>query len=107
MRGGGYWLALCSLELLGVTTEKGEGRSVTQSLWAAMTKIPQTGWLKRENFLSDSSHNPGSWESKIKAPIDPASGERVKALLLVHRWCLLTVSSHEKGKEGGGERGFS
>lgn len=65
------------------------------------------GWLKQENFLSDSSHNPRSWESKIKAPVDPASGERVKALLLFHRWRLLTVSSHEKGKEGGRERGFS
>lgn len=80
---------------------------MSKSLWAAMTKIPQTGWLKRENFLSDSSHNPGSWESKIKAPTDAASGERVKALLPLHRWHLLTVSSHEKGKEGGRERGFS
>ena len=68
VRAGGYRLALCSQELLRVTTEKGDGRRVAQSLWAAMTKIPQTGWLKRENFLSDSSHNPGSWESRIKAP---------------------------------------
>ena len=53
MRDGGHWLALCSQELLGIATEKGEGGRVAKSLWAAVTKIPQTGGsTRRTSFLT-------------------------------------------------------
>lgn len=36
-------------------------------MWAAIIKLPQTGWLKQQAFITHSSR---VWKSKIKTPAD-------------------------------------
>ena len=43
-----------------------------QSIQAAVTEMPYTGWLKQQTFTSCSS---GGWKSKVKVPVDSVSGK--------------------------------
>lgn len=60
-----------------------------------MTKISQTEWLKQQKCISQGS---GGWSPRSRHPKIQCL---VRALLPVHRWRLLTMSSREKGMEGG------
>lgn len=45
---------------------------MSQSLKAALTKVPQTQWLKQQTFLS---HGSGGWKSKLEVRADSVSAE--------------------------------
>lgn len=55
------------------------------------TKIPYTGWLKQQTFIS---HRPGDWTSRIKAP---AGWHLVRNKFLVADGWRLSVPSLGKG----------
>ena len=67
-------------------------KTVLVCVQAAITKIPQTGWLKQQTFIAHSSGGLEAGKSKIKALADSVSGE--SSLSSSYRWlsshCVLT-----------------